>query len=311
MDRHKCFYCGSAKGRVIKVKNKYSFFGCDTCLSLSGFFLPPSAKDYTSEYYGSDEVEKTWFKPLAVIFEAPRKRRASWTAKNAKPGAGILDVGCGNGQLLMRIYRSGNFLCTGIELGETAFKRASANAELTIYNTGFESLELQKKQDIVLSVHSFEHLENPLVAIEKISNMLTDDGKVFFAFPNAGSWQYRFFGKNWLHLDPPFHAHIPSRLQMVQMMTKLGYVKIHERHFNAEQNVPGFIQSFLNLFTWEKDILFIDLKNRKQSNTFPKKLRLILMLTIAGLLLIPAYIECMLAAWFRKGATIELAFRKK
>lgn len=312
MDENKCLYCGSGKGKVITVKSKYLFFGCSSCQSLSGMFMPPTASDYAPDYYGSDEVEKTWLKPLALIFEAPRNRRARWAVKNTSPGAGIMDIGCGNGQLLKRIFRKGRDLkCSGIELGETAYRRAAANLELKVYNQSFEQFNLENKQDVVLSIHSFEHLNDPVAALGKIDNLLVENGKVFFAFPNADSWQLSLFGHNWLHLDPPFHAHVPSRDKMVQMMKEMGYVKIHERHFNAEQNVPGFIQSFMNLFTREKDILFNALKNKNKNSSLYKSLRLFFMLFLAGLLILPAYMECFMAACFRKGATIELAFRKK
>lgn len=306
-----CQYCESSVGRVIVAKKDYPFFLCNSCHSISRIFPKPDLSIYSQSYYGSDETEKTWLTPLQSIFEIPRKRRAKYAAKFLSENSMVLDIGCGNGKLLDYVHSYAKASCVGIEPGQSAFKRSSSNRNIKVVKSDFDSFHNQSLFSFVFSVHNFEHIDSAKSTLEKTLDLLTDGGRIFFVFPNAASWQFKLFKQHWLHLDPPFHLHIPHRQYFIKLMSERGFELVHERHFNAEQNVPGFIQSFLNVFSKRKDLLFYRLKNRKSLIKVSEKIHFLYQMLWAFLLLPFAYLECLFSSLFRRGATIELVFQQK
>ena len=53
--------------------------------------------------------------------------------------------------------------------------------------------------------HVLEHTKNPKAELLRLKKMLKNDGKVFVALPNIGSYDNTYYGKYWAGYDVPRH----------------------------------------------------------------------------------------------------------
>ena len=97
----------------------------------------------------------------------------------------LLDIGCGNGHTLerLRIYFPDIHLY-GLEISEVAIKLAECGTSGAEYYCGqFETMEMPRKFDRIISLGVFEHMKKPLKAFEKVKEWLTDDGLFYLEVP--------------------------------------------------------------------------------------------------------------------------------
>ncbi len=309
-----CLFCGS---RNVSKKHGFAaclFFYCSNCKSLfrSDAAIDNSI-DYPDEYYGDAEKEKFWFAPIVWMLNSERRSRTRYINKRfASTNASVIDIGCGNGALLTRIQQKTNCIATGIEMDSVAARRASKNANLTIISKPFQEVDLPLSSfDAVVSIHSFEHIAQPLQNLERAAQLLKTDGMLYIAIPNIASLQYKLFGKYWLHLDPEFHLHFIHPSFLKSTMLSKGFVFRRARHFNPVQNIPGFVLSALNLITGKRDVLFDMLRNRKKLRN-PLNILLFLLLMILSIVLLPiAGVEELISVALGRGATVDYVFRRK
>ena len=299
------------------LKNKftageYNFLQCSFCGSLYRIPAYFEESTYPDEYYGESETEKFWLSPIISLLEYERTSRAKFLINNANKNSSVIDIGCGNGKLLEKISSLGkNIELSGIELDSKAAKRASKIENVKIYNSAFQETELKtNKFDIICMIHSFEHIPEPENIIKKLKNISSTESILYIAIPNISSFQFIIFGKHWLHLDPEWHLHFIKPATLIQKMDKAGFKLIKQKHFHPVQNIPGFIMSTMNLFTKKRDVLFNMLKS-KSSLKKPLNLIIFFLLMLFAIILSPiAIVEEILATLFRKGATIDLIFKK-
>lgn len=137
----------------------------------------------------------------------------------AKPGT-MLDVGCGRGDLGALMISQG-WKVAGIEPSPDACAVATGQG-LEMFTGTLGDVELGDRQfDIVSFQHSFEHVFDPNVDLDRVLPHLAQDGLLMITVPNFGSWQRRVFGADWYHLDLPRHRY---------HYTEAGLRALLERH---------------------------------------------------------------------------------
>ena len=72
-------------------------------------------------------------------------------------------------------------------------------------------------------------------------------GRLVVAVPNHASFQARWFGAAWFHLDPPRHLYHFPLPALERLVTDLGFRIDSRHHFSLRQNPFGWIQSLENL----------------------------------------------------------------
>jgi SAM-dependent methyltransferase len=306
--------CGNSEAFAKKFTSlSYRFVSCKTCESL--FRIPPyfEIEAYPDDYYGESETEKFWLSPIISLLEYERKGRARFLSKFCNSESSALDIGCGNGKLLKKISElKPNCKISGIELDSKAARRASKIDGIRVFNNGFHEADLgSEKFSAISMIHSFEHIPDPEKTIQKLTKHTTNGGVVYIAIPNRSSFQYKLFRKHWLHLDPEWHLHFIRPSVLKSRMKKEGFEFIKAKHFHPVQNIPGFILSTHNIFTKKRDVLFNLLKDKKKLKKVGGLLSFIFLGLFSAILFVPAIIEEIMATLFRRGATIDMIFRKK
>ena len=100
-----------------------------------------------------------------------------------KPGARVLDFGCGAGVFLLHAKAAG-FDALGIEPGTHFADIARQELELKVINEIWEDVELPGKFDLITAVEVLEHLCNPVRALRWLRDGLSEDGIIYITVPN-------------------------------------------------------------------------------------------------------------------------------
>ncbi len=120
------------------------------------------------------------------------------------PTAGILEVGCGPGQLSIRLARSHGFAVTGLDLDPAMIERADANARRSSGDDGprptfvvgdVAALPFADESfDVVISTFSMHHWADRTAGLNEIARVLRPGGHVLIWDLKQGR--------------VPFHAHV-------------------------------------------------------------------------------------------------------
>lgn len=221
--RVECVACLGNTGREHNLREmmfgthkEFVYWECSGCGCLQIATIPEHMGEYYPPGYYSFSMQspawKKWY--YRAHFAAPRLMKvlrrsspdiASVIAARPKPGARILDVGCGGGKLV-NILRSLGFDAHGIDPfieAETAYvRRASIE-------------DVQGGWDLIMFHHSLEHMPNHIKVLGCVRSKLGVGGTCLVRIPVA-TWAWRHYGRDWAQLDAPRHLviHTPRSFQL-------------------------------------------------------------------------------------------------
>lgn len=157
------------------------------------------------------------------------------------PGSSILDVGSGDGVLVINLNDAG-FRATGID----SFIR-----EPIIYPNGARVLNQTLEDtggsyDCVMMHHCIEHMASPQDAFIQVRRLLKPGGKLLIRTPVAGTEAWRTYGENWFQLDAPRHFVIFSEEALCRLAesmkfrtVKIIYDSMSSQFWASEQYVKS------------------------------------------------------------------------
>ena len=164
------------------VAGKLGLARCRDCDLV--FVNPRPAPDLLARFYTSpgyvchaaDGSELAARKALARLGELGR-------LAPPRPGARLLDYGCGGGALL-RVAREAGWNAIGYDIGGAAL--ASCRRQGLPVTSDLDSLSGQRFDAIVL-IHVLEHLSDPCAVLERLRGLLAPGGRLCIEVPNARS----------------------------------------------------------------------------------------------------------------------------
>lgn len=201
---------------------------------------------YPAEYYGEPGASGTKFRPaIEWLVRAVAARHVRFLCEGLRPGARVLDVGCGRGVILGPLADRG-FEAHGVEANEAATRGVDPRAQVRIATRLEDAGYAEGSFDQVVIWHVLEHLRDPRATIEECHRILAPGGRLVVAVPNFGSWQARFGGPGWFHLDAPRHLHHFPIAALRSLVESCGFACGRAHHFSLRQNPFGWIQSLQN-----------------------------------------------------------------
>jgi SAM-dependent methyltransferase len=154
----------------------------------------------------------------------------------------ILDVGCGNGAFLHRLKEAGFSDLTGIDL--YIKNEIQCDDKLEILKTNLHSIS--GRWDLILFIHSFEHMSDPLDVFQAIYNNLSDSGFCVIVIPTSSSYAWEHYVTDWVQLDAPRHffLHSIKSIKVIAEKAKLDLVEINYvsdelQFWGSEQYING------------------------------------------------------------------------
>ena len=128
----------------------------------------------------------------------------------------ILDVGCGSGMLLYALSL-GRFKVDGLDPFAPGDREFDTGAVIRKADLD----EVEKRYDLVMFHHSFEHVLDPRLTLLQATRVLTDQGRILIRMPTVSSAAFETYGPDWVQLDAPRHTTVFSRAGVQRMCDEL------------------------------------------------------------------------------------------
>jgi SAM-dependent methyltransferase len=135
----------------------------------------------------------------------------------------VLDVGCGDGKMLERLYKLG-WNTVGVEPDHDATYIAQSRAGSDIRHGLLEQARFPNESfDVVIMNHVVEHLLDPFRTLKECCRILKSGGQLYMVTPNTSSFGHTHFGRRWRGLEPPRHLCIFSPTNLQIAVSKAGF----------------------------------------------------------------------------------------
>lgn len=214
----------------------------------------------------------------------------------------LLDIGCGDGSFLLKAKRKG-WDVVGTELNPTLARAAG----IEVYDS-IEMIPAEQRFDCITLWHSLEHLPHPSTTLTRLAAMLSSQGTLLIAVPDAGGLQASVFGARWFHLDVPRHLYHFNKRALSHLLEKTGFQPERFWHQEFEYDLFGWAQSALNMIIPQPNVFFYQLTGKKIDAT-PVYMILSFLLGVFFLTLsLPVLV---ISALLRRGGTLIVAARRR
>ncbi|MDJ0864601.1 MAG: class I SAM-dependent methyltransferase [Myxococcota bacterium] len=264
---------------------------------------------YPAAYYG--DLGSKFREPIESLVRAVGSRHLRFLVAGLRADARVLDVGCGRGLLLGALADRG-FEAHGFEIHEAAVRGADPRATIRVArelpDAGFPSGWF----DSAVLWHVLEHMRDPRAVVTDLHRILAPGGRLVVAVPNFASFQARWAGPAWFHLDLPRHLYQFPLRALTRLLAQGGFRIESVHHFSLRQNPFGWIQSRQNMRPdLPRNGLYTLLYRRTSGEPQPFDARTRRRM-LAGLVLgaLPALALSVAAALLRSGATVHVVATK-
>ena len=231
MEYVKCNLCGFDDTKfILRARNRVTnegkeFFKLAKCRRCGLVYINPrpekeEIKKYYPPWYHSrtqakvSDITKT--KIWGIPWREAMKNKAEPILRYKKKGR-ILDIGCGNGSLLIFLKESG-WQTHGVELLDSSSLYARDVLGLTVFSGRFEEVNYPEESfDIITLFHVLEHLPDPSGTLKKARSLLRKDGFLIIEVPNFHSFEAKIFRSKWVGISAPLHLYhfTPRTLRMM------------------------------------------------------------------------------------------------
>ena len=140
----------------------------------------------------------------------------------------FLDVGCFEGDLLEKLKTQTRWKLFGLEANAKAVEVARAKGHSIWQATAEDApLVIPEKMsfDLIFLGQTIEHLDDPLIALNRMRLLLSPGGAIVVSVPNLDSKQVELFGPTWAHWHMPYHRTLLSR-KALKRLAKLAGMRV-------------------------------------------------------------------------------------
>lgn len=265
----KCKICGNLEGNrsheakemMFGMGDLFAYTECARCGCVQIDEIPEDlGRHYPSDYYSFNTKLRLKDHPIVAFLKKHRARHAFgrndifgslfWNLSKRPVfydyfqrgkidlHSSVLDVGCGEGKLLVWMKREGFTHLTGVDpfLKETL----DYGNGLIIYKKELNDLHMEF--DFIMLHHSFEHMGDPAGVIKKLSRMVKKGHYILFRIPVADSYAWKEFGTDWIALDAPRHLFLHTAASMKILAEGAGLTVDEVIYDSAAQQFWGSLQ---------------------------------------------------------------------
>lgn len=219
MTKKLCPICNNNTPLNYELRDVFLFY-CQPCRHRFSIIKSNCDEKYDDSYYQAKH--KNWFEnPDIRLYDTIAKHIQKSKSKS------ILDVGCGNGNLLKYLRsKIERVLLTGIDLSNV-----KGFDGVTIINKSFLNYEWECKFDMITSLATIEHIDDVHKFVSKIHQKLNPHGLVFIMTMNDDSILYKVsrllkslgLPKSFVRLYDKHHVNHFSHYSLKKILISRGF----------------------------------------------------------------------------------------
>jgi 2-polyprenyl-3-methyl-5-hydroxy-6-metoxy-1,4-benzoquinol methylase len=183
------------------------------------------ANGYRNYYYGTRDYPASILGILVASLMPNTRANNDAVMRHlpkARNGQRLLDMGCGNGEFLLKA-RSAGWDVVGVDFDAKAVEVARSR-RLDVRLGGVEKLDPAEEQfDAITLAHVIEHVHHPLEMLKACYKLLRPGGFLWLETPNIASEGHRLFGPAWRGLEPPRHLVLFTQNSMCNALSAAGF----------------------------------------------------------------------------------------
>lgn len=180
-----------------------------------------------------------------------QKERANWIIQRIEEDSSVLDIGCGDGGVLLYMKKQKDFSAIGADISDIVLDFLDSQ-KVTVIKfdiNDMDSIPTLPEVDYIMLLEVLEHMPNP----EKFLNSILLKAKkgVFISFPNSGYFTYRLrllfgsFPMQWT-LHPGEHLRFWTYKDLKWWLGELGLKEHTDIH--VYQGIPVLNKLWKSLF---------------------------------------------------------------
>ncbi|MBE7178576.1 MAG: class I SAM-dependent methyltransferase [Mucilaginibacter polytrichastri] len=214
-------------------RDAFAYTECANCGCIQIDILPENIEKYYPDYYYSFHLEVPPLKRkpfLKRLFKDQRIRKIYRRKKepfleylkaiDASASSKILDVGCGSGQLICRLFNEGFEYVAGVD--KFIPQEINYGYGVKILKNGLDALADQS-YDVVMMHHVLEHVEEQLAEMKEAYRVLKKNGHLIVRIPvKSAAWEK--YHENWVQLDAPRHYFLHTQNSFEKLASDAGFV---------------------------------------------------------------------------------------
>lgn len=175
----------------------------------------------------------------------------------------ILEIGCGSGFVLEKLYQMGYKNVYGIEPGKEAVEKAAENIRKNIVvNILKPNLYKSKKFKLIFFFQTLDHIPNPNEFLDECYKIMDKGGYILAFNHNVESFSAKLMGEKSPIIDIEHtYLYSPESIKLLFEKHNLKSVKVYFpaniislRHFFWLLPLPAFIKKIILLNKWLEDI---------------------------------------------------------
>lgn len=224
-DLFRCPSCGTVSQRRERIRDRISqFYPRDYWWDGSGRL------SNLERFYREAVVRYDHLKFLKTVCPDTRNRR-------------LLDIGCGSA-VFLKLAKEAGYDAFGLDLSERAAGLAATEVPDRIFcGTEEDLIAAGEAFDILVLLHTLEHVLDPYQYLRKIRSLLRRPGGLIIQVPNMESYQARLLGPRWYGLDCPRHVCNFTLYALLYLLGRCGYRVERVRHFSLRDNAAAIVSS--------------------------------------------------------------------
>lgn len=242
MEYVNCNLCGADDSEIIlreHLLSKGESFNIVRCRRCGLIYVNPRpTPEKIADYYSEDYPPfRTTRSPIVRYIKKMMIHREARKLKGLKrEKVGVLEIGCGRGEVLADLRGVGKWELKGVELSPYASQIAREKFGLdVITGTIFDATFPPESFDVVLMKHVLEHVPNPRETLSEIHRILRDNGKLLLWTPNIKSLEAQVWGRHWHGLEIPRHLYHFSPETLTKLL-QAAHLKVCKIDFSLVPN---------------------------------------------------------------------------
>jgi 2-polyprenyl-3-methyl-5-hydroxy-6-metoxy-1,4-benzoquinol methylase len=225
-----CSVCGSSRFTEKYLIKGFHIVQCSDCEFV--YVNPRIKTEELYKLYSSDYFNNTQFgyenyelnaRLRVMTFEKWYSLIVPFLGKEREKA---LDIGCAAGDFIEVLQRNNWKNVEGIELDPTMITKLKQK-NIPVSTTPLEKVEVTRKYHLITLFDVVEHLPGLTEAIQKLHDLLEEDGVIALITPDYSSTQRKLFGKRWFQFKPYEHIQYFTPSTLARALKPHGLKIVH------------------------------------------------------------------------------------